>query len=306
MARAGSGAGRTRIVAAGAGVGVGIAGLVVGVIALVPQFTSNSTTADDLVVATSAPNDQQLALYEGIGVSGTGAGQLGFRETYMIPIDTDWASFPDLGPANDLYVCTEAQVEWLAARGLKVADTYFLEFTNTASDGSSLTVSDIRGDGTVPDSPTRVAFECQYPQGGEIPLQFGKLTLGSSEAAIFEAEHPEGGGLSGEGDVLGEAFSPVVFNLEPGEVARLHLSVESLGKFTGRIVATVTSGQTKGLLVIAEGYGTDRATRESGLDDFSVLLFGGIHCNGADYDPLMPFDSPVCSMEEVVSKLGSY
>jgi hypothetical protein len=177
----------------------------------------------------------------------------------------------------------------------------YTNITNSATDGAAVVVSDIRAEGTDDVQPA-VVVACPFPIGGESPLQVGLLRLGSGDVAVFDEQFLEGGGQAFEGGVYGEPGSPVLFNIAPGASSQLLLRISSPGLYTGRIVATVRDGDDESYVVLADGFGTDKAAIPTGPDVLMLQIFEGFSCYTGFYDEA--FDCTFDEWRSRVSDLG--
>ncbi|MFN4001409.1 hypothetical protein [Microcella sp.] len=305
-------AGKTRTVPIIVGAAGSLVAIAVAAVALVPLLGAapdvQPVVVDrpDLDTGSGAASDSpQLALAATLSAV---AGPDESTQKFVVSADAPWTTFPDQATnPDDLYVCSEAQLSWLREYGLPAWDTVFVSFTNTDSSGASSTVKDIRAEGEVDTRPA-IVVECPSPIGGESPLQVGLLKLEDGTTAVFDEKFLEGGGQAFDDGVYGEAGAPVLFNLAPGETAQLVLKINGDGIFSGEIRGTVASDAADSYVVLAEGFGQDKAAVLSGPDVFTLIIFRGYVClRGSDYDPFVdPFDSEnACVFQDVINHVDS-
>lgn len=275
------------------------------VIPLIADANQRLTSAQTLEVGTSttAPTAARTApAAVGDAKAAVAASDLNSRElvgqsiaeqfpnsNWRVAADAPWDTFP-VSEADDVYTCTSAQVEWLTKWGRRdIADIWngYLTLTNTATDGSAMSVRNIHsvGEFIEPKSP-EVAVYCALGTGGEssiIPLE---QDLGTNHPAVFADS--SGGGPQG---------APATLNIAPGQYLQIFVDFKR-GKhvtddFSGSLVGDIVVGGTTTHTVLFNGF-----TREGApaISTTSLTVFGNYLQCGPDF-------TNRCTIAQFVSQL---
>jgi hypothetical protein len=216
------------------------------IIPIVADANRRDTSADTLTIETQEPAADTSAA---IGVelaSGfnpydqTGDG---VTDIWAIPLEAfETMPFDSAG-------CTPERLEWLAENNLQDSVPPAVTLRNDATDGSAMTIDEIRFEGERTSEATRVVTVQCGGYGGDAGIQFVEVPLAGGSAVY--GEPPWGDSTSG----LAPAGSPVVLNLSPGELVQLMLYANHdgfTGDFAGSIVADVTVGDTTEQVALAD------------------------------------------------------
>ncbi len=242
--------------------------------------TSEMLTAEP---STEQASDTQAAV-AGAPVAGFGSietisiSPLGRDRDWRVRSDAPWDTFPGTDPGSP-YGCSPAQLAWLEQWGrrkaLEVWNGY-LTMSNTASDGASMSLRNLRSVGVfvVPEVP-EVEVVCGGGMGGGEDIIVVEHVLGSPEPATLFNEH--------DGMPPG---SPAVVNIAPGQYVQLLANLIFPAEFdhadfTGDFVADLTIGDTTTTVTLFEGL-----TRVSPpeISTVSLQIFGtDISCFAATY-----------------------
>lgn len=230
-------------------------------IPIVADMLANETRPDSLVVGDDAlggedqpggvPTSEPVALEDG-PVIGDLADEVSPADVVIwnVPVDAPFASFPAEGwtVADG---CGADQLAWLeehAGRD-KVAGWNLGVFVrNTATDGASMSIDNVRLEGEwTPGAPT-VALQCGPGVGGD-PVQFGLLQRSGAPATWGEDPYLEYGEGAAVGAVEG---TPLTLNLAPGELGILELLIPAVDEsFEGRLVADMLTPEEQ-LVILGE------------------------------------------------------
>ncbi|MFF2371821.1 hypothetical protein [Agromyces sp. NPDC058110] len=226
------------------------------VIPLVADANRRDSSTDTLVVETREPAATAEATAEAAPAITTVGIKLdgGFNaydqtgdsvdDVWYIPLDA-MESMPIDGNG-----CTPERMEWFLENDLKDSIPPAVTLRNDATDGTAMTIDEIRFEGERTSESTRVvSFQCAG-YGGDAGIQFVDVPLAGGPAVY--GEPPWGDSTAG----VAPAGSPVVLNLSPGELVQLVLSANHdgfTGSFSGAIVADVTVGDVTETVSIAEG-----------------------------------------------------
>ncbi|MFT4284085.1 MAG: hypothetical protein QM598_04555 [Protaetiibacter sp.] len=237
------------------------------IIPIVADANRRETSVDTLTVETNAPLGAAPAsvgveLADGFNpYDQTGDG---LSDIWAIPLDAvETMPFDGAG-------CTPERLAWLAENNLQDSVPPAVTLRNDATDGSAMTVDDIRFEGDRSDEVTRVVYVQCAGYGGDAGFQFVEVPLAGGSAVY--GEPPWGDSTSG----LAPAGSPVVLNLSPGELVQLMLYANHdgfTGRFSGSIVGDVTVGDTTEQVVLA-----------SGMNFYTLESIGSFTLFGADID----------------------
>lgn len=217
------------------------------IIPIVADANRRDTSADTLTIETQEPAADTSAA---IGVELAGGFNVydqtgdGADDIWIIPLDA-FESMPVDGDG-----CTPERLEWLVDNDLKDSVPPAVTLRNDATDGSAMTIDEIRFEGERSDESTRVVSIQCAGYGGDAGIQFVDVPLAGGPAVY--GEPPWGDSTSG----VAPAGSPVVLNLSPGELVQLVLYADRTGfsgSFSGSIVADVTVGDTTETVSLADG-----------------------------------------------------
>jgi hypothetical protein len=267
------------------------------VLPLIVDANHRVTSAQTLQVGTpsGAPTRQgvgaQAAVHTALNareLEGESVGE-SFPDAYWrVSADAPWNTLPaDAGDGGSS--CSTAQLAWLDKWGQReIADVWngYLSLTNTASDGSSMSIKNIHSVGTfvTPKSP-QVAVECATGIGGFSTIIALKQTLGSSSPAVYLDD--SSGGQPG---------APASINIAPGQYDQVWVDFDR-GKhlhdnFTGDLVADVVVGDTTTHTVLFKGL-----TREGAVAITTTSLTiasGTFECGSSQIE---------CTLAEFVAEL---
>lgn len=157
---------------------------------------------------------------------------------YALPVTVDLSTFPEGGP-----VCTPEQKAWLDEHGTSFQRDYLMEIRNTASGGSAISLDSVSGQGEST-SPTerRVTVQCNMTGESGVVTEPARVDLTTGAGAFFDNSG------QGGGEGRGQALTPLAYNLRPGEVGQVVLTMSSTADFTGSLVAEVTVGKDSEVL----------------------------------------------------------
>ena len=275
------------------------------VIPLVADANSRVTSSQTLVVGTSsdAPAAGRTpSAAAGGGSKGTVASALSSQElegelasdvnsnaNWRVPATAPWKTFP-LTSDEDLNSCSDAQVAWLAKYGRRdIADIWngYLSLSNTATDGSAMSVRNIHSVGAFlkPSSP-EVSVYCNLGIGGESSIIPLTQDLGTNHAAVY---------AGGTGSLEG---TPATLNIAPGQYVQIWVdftraSSHATDDFSGSLVGDVVVGDMTTSTVLFNGF-----TREGvpGIGSTSLTIYGSTFtCGPTGQDP--------CTIDQFVSQL---
>ncbi|KAA9083795.1 hypothetical protein [Microbacterium radiodurans] len=280
----------------------GVLATVIGAASVVvPWIASSSqrtTAADSLVVdppaaePTGLPSSQPLAAAPEalIGLEAASADQsfptdAHSQQSFAIPADAPWQSFPDDGPQSGeagMFGCSQAQMDWLGQHDVVADDVAgLLDLTNSATTGGALSIRSVRAEGAfAPQDPARIVVECEgFGSGAGDDYTVIQVMLGSDAPAT----------------VIASSVLPVgtifVRDLAPGEIGQVILSLSTTDPtqdFTGRIVADVVAGEDEATVTLGEGM----LWRSASAIRSGMIIVGGqdgvIRCAGIDVDPSAP------------------
>ena len=186
--------------------------LIVGVIAIVPILTQNSSGVDKLDVRAEPYRPGDILLF-------------------AVPMDAVSELPPGTGG-----VCTPDQLSWLDARATPVPGYFFVTITNRATSGNVIGFSNVVGIGES-SAPARgsVVIECDQNSANRIAPAL--VNASSGQAAYYDRSRMDDAGVNPE--------TPMIYNLAPGETGQFVLLVVSSEAFTGDIAYTVTSGSDR-------------------------------------------------------------
>ena len=208
---------------------------------------------------------------------------------WRVPVSAPWDTFPmssDPGTGS----CTGEQIDWLEKNGRRdIADIWngYLTLNNTATDGSSLSIRNVRSVGAflAPGSP-EVQVHCALGIGGASSIIYLRQDLGTDHPAVYgdDSSGPEG--------------TPATINIAPGQYVQLvvafdHGTQHVNDDFSGSLVADVVTGDTTTTAVLFQGF-----TREGApaITTTSLTIYGNsLECGRKLVDP--------CSMTEFVGLL---
>lgn len=262
---------RERWVAIGsvAGTMLGIVGLIVPITVAVRGASVDTVGVDSQLGSDDgllAADDVVEPVASGLSASAAGLTVEGDPETtWAVPVDAPWEEL------FGLHVCEAASNGALTTRGK--ADTaaamawverygeptspqeLWATISNTAGSGS-ITVSEIRAQGTLTPPPARVwVFKGMCGGMGACDeLINARIALGADPVAVF-GDPPtydtcDPGLLS---DIVAQPGDPVVFDVAPGRYRPLYLSWTQTEDFVGRFVATVTAGGETSTIDLSPG-----------------------------------------------------
>jgi hypothetical protein len=176
----------------------------------------------------------------------------GGNRDWVVRSDAPFDQFPVGGEPAQATACSAAQIAWLEQWGRrKVLEVWNgqLTLSNTASDGASMSLRNIRSVGVfvVPEVP-EVAVVCGGGQGGGDELLVFRHELGSSTPAVLVGDHD--GMPSG---------SPAVINIAPGQYRQVLGLFEfppalDNADFTGDLVADLAIGDATTQVTLFEGF----------------------------------------------------
>jgi len=251
-----SGWSKSRVIAVGSILGT----LISAVAIIVPLVVSSSerTTAEDGIKVESqrssidgaglaaADDDAEGAsaiepVVAGLSSSVAGASSSGYSSTgewYAIPVDAPWVElFATPG------ACTTEISDWLNTHG-RIMPPWMItaSITNTATSGTTATVSRIRAQGTLTEPPVEtVLVGAMGCTGAGEEGVYATMRLGVDPVAVFDdcyspqAEWP----CAGSGEAVPIAGDPVSFPVPPGEARTVNLRWTQTTDFVGRFVATL-------------------------------------------------------------------
>lgn len=237
------------------------------IIPIVADANRRETSAETLTVETNeplaaAPASVGVDLAAGFNpYDQTGDGK---SDIWAIPLDAV-ETMPFDGDG-----CTPERLAWLAENNLQDSVPPAVTLRNDATDGSAMTVDDIRFEGDRSDEVTRVVYLQCAGYGGDAGIQFVEVPLAGG-AAVY-GEPPWGDSTSG----LAPAGSPVVLNLSPGELVQLMLYANRdgfSGRFSGSIVADVTADDA-----------TQPVTLAADLDFYTLESIGTMYLYAGELD----------------------
>ncbi|MFD4669234.1 hypothetical protein ACFWNN_05815 [Lentzea sp. NPDC058450] len=155
-----------------------------------------------------------------------------FVSDFALPLDVPLEMLPQTD--SGVY-CNMEMIEWLRRFGTESPPYQRISIRSTAQDGAMLTVDNLRAvDVERYEAKPVMHFHC--PDGGNADTALLELRLDRDRKAQEIVGESQGGNR------------PFAFNLEPGEQGNLELVLKSDDKYSysGRIVADVTTGTTKG------------------------------------------------------------
>jgi hypothetical protein len=262
---------RERWVAIGsvAGTVLGIVGLVVPLAVAVRGATADTVAVDSQLSGDDgllAAGDALEPVASGLSASAAGLTTDAAAEAvWAVPVDSPWAEL------FALHICEEDGNGYPTARG--EADTaaarawienygvpttphrLWASITNTAGSGS-ITVSEIRAQGTLTPAPDRVWVDLGVCGGiGDCSEAINtRIALGTDPVAVF-ADPPtyDYCGTGTVSDIVAQPGDPVVFDVLPGEYRPLYLQWTQTEDFSGRFVATVTANGERSMMDLSPG-----------------------------------------------------
>jgi hypothetical protein len=186
--------------------------LIIGVIAIVPILTQNTSGVDKLAVTVEPYRPGDILLY-------------------AIPMDAIDELPPGEGDA-----CSADRLAWLDANAAPVDGYYFVTITNKATSGNVIGFSNIVGVGesTAP-AAGAVVIECDQNSANRIAPAL--VDASSGLPAYYDRSRMDDAGENPE--------TPMIYNLAPGETGQFVLLVVSSEAFSGAIGYTVTSGSDR-------------------------------------------------------------
>jgi len=231
------------------------------VIPLVADANTRITSVDTLAIDAGPAGDEAQPVDEAepeVVLAASSTVGLGSEEvvnaagrdlTWRVRWDAPFETIP-LCAYSD--ACVAEQTAWLDTWGRPVGDDIwngYLTLSNTATDGSSMSVRDIHSVGTFirPEVP-EVTVTLRGGEGDGSQLVVMQQTLGSTDPATFSGTYfgaPDG--------------SPAVINIAPGEfIQTLTYFTRSDGDehadFTGSLVADVEVGGVSTPVVLFDGF----------------------------------------------------
>lgn len=219
------------------------------IIPIVADANRRESSAETLTIETNAPLEAVPAAAVGVELADgfnpydqTGDG---VTDIWAIPLDA-FDSMPFDGDG-----CTPERLAWLAENNIQDSVPPAVTLRNDATDGSAMTIDEIRFEGERSNESTRVVTMQCAGYGGDAGIQFVDVPLAGGSAVYGE---PPWGDSTAAG--VAPAGSPVVLNLSPGELVQLMLYANRdgfTGRFAGAIVADVTTGDTTEQVVLADG-----------------------------------------------------
>jgi len=267
------------------------------VIPLAADAGTRLTSADTLIVSgtdsTAAPasSGAQADLASALSsreLLGESIGENFPNVFWRVAANAPWETFPVEPTATGS--CSANQLVWLAKYGRRdIADIWngYLTLKNTATDGSSMSVRNIRSVGTfiAPASP-EVAVQCNLGIGGASEIIPLKQDLGTDAPAVFAEDY---------GDL--PAGTPGTLNLAPGQYLQVvmffnHDGANHTSDFSGSLVADVVVGDKTTKQVLFDGFTREGAPAISAT---SLTIYGDqFTCVGA----VTP-----CTLDEFIAKL---
>lgn len=250
---------RERWVAMGsvAGTAVGILGLILP-LALAPQAASVETVGVESYLG-DVPTLEPIAAELSARAAGLEAGSYAYP-TVAIPVDAPWeelfglhicerdANWNETPRAIADWAAAEA---WLERYGEPTSPPYLGGAISNTAGAGTITVSEIRPQGTLTPAPDRVWVSMGVCGGvGDCSEAINaKIALGVDPVAVFGDppfwDYCGGGTVS---DIVGQPGDPVVFDIAPGQYRPIQVAWTQTDDFVGRIVATVTSNGERGLI----------------------------------------------------------
>lgn len=249
-----------RLIAIGAvaGTAIGVVSVVIPLVVTAGARTTSTETVEvqaGEVPAAAVPAAALEPVQPGLAAQALGAGiEIAQNYTvFSVPVDAPWA---ELWALQENGSCTsQGQIAWLESHGVEVpTGSLYAYIRNTATSGAELTISEIRAQGELT-PPAGDTVKVRYTQrvGGEVLGVWARLSIGVDPVAAFDecgSNVEECYAADGTGPQPGD---PVVFTLAPGEAEELHLHYDTAADFTGRLVATVTSGGETSTLDLSPG-----------------------------------------------------
>lgn len=252
------------------------AGTVIGILGLiVPLAVADRAASVDTVGVDSQLGDENGLAAAGdalepveAGLSASAAGLSTDAAAYVgwaVPVDAPWEElfalhicevdsswdFTARGEAD-----TAAASAWIEQHGIQSPrQSFTATISNTAGSGT-ITISEIRPQGTLTPAPDRVWVT--KPQCGGVgdcsDLLNTRIALGVDPVASFgDPPTIEGCELGILSDITAQPGDPVVFDVAPGEYRPLYLRWTQTADFTGRFVATVTAGGQTSTIDLSPG-----------------------------------------------------
>lgn len=238
-------------------IGVPVIGLGIAAVGIVPLLTASPTEVSD----TASEGPLGVAAFESLSVETVN--RVGFEQdnVWVVPVDADWSSFPTTS-TSPYGSCTVEQLAWLNVQGEELISSSEFGFSNTANEGSSLSIYDIRLEGQVGASAPSIEVHCRSRGGGMGGVEMVVSTLGTASDLAAVVQGVEGIEGADVHYVIGEQ---VAFNLRPGDQARLSLgwSGPDPGQtFRGAVMASITSGNQEARVALptSDGEGLVLAT----------------------------------------------
>jgi hypothetical protein len=251
------------------------AGTVIGLLGLIVPLAvaDRGASVDSVAVDSQLGDDGGLVAADAIepvasGLSASVAGltaDAGSYTTWAIPVDAPWAELFALhvcevdsngNPTARGEADTAAAGAWIERYGVPTtAHELWASVTNTAASGS-ITVSEIRPQGTLTPAPDRVWVTKGVCGGvGDCGTAINaRIALGTDPVAVFgdppAYDYCETGGVS---DIVAQPGDPVVFDVAPGEARPLYLKWTQTEDFSGRFVATVRAGGQSSTMDLSPG-----------------------------------------------------
>ena len=204
------------------------------------------------------------------------------------PVDAPWDTFP-INAGDNINTCTDTQVAWLAKYGRRdIADVWngYMTLSNTATDGSAMSVRNIHSVGTFvqPKSP-EVEVYCAYGIGGFSSIIPLTQDLGTKDPAVYA-----------DNDSGGQQGTPATLNITPGQYVQIWVDF-ARGKhitddFSGDLVGDVVVGDTTTSTVLFKGF-----TREGAptITTTSLTIYGNYVSCGKSFD--------ACSIDQFLSQV---
>lgn len=158
---------------------------------------------------------------------------------FAVPTDVSFEELPSaVGGA-----CSEEQRTWLGRSGVLLQATHRIDFTNTASSGSMISLTGLRGSPEPADDsrasaspePDSVLVECRGPGASRLPAAGARLDPASGQPASYAAST-----FGIDESKIRDA--PLVINLRPGETVQLVVTVLSSEAFVGEVLIDARVG----------------------------------------------------------------
>lgn len=216
--------------------GVGATAVTAATIAIPIIATSQQreTTTETLVVAAGTTPVVPI----GVEFSKSNTSATDDPYSWLVPANAPWETFPLLSVADS--GCDAQQVAWLGEHGINpdtaVLGLMNLDLRNDATDGASMTVTNIRADGDLGLDTPLISVGCAYVGAAGGP-QVISLDYSGEPAVWAEASSDTDGEIKPVGSI-------VSVDLAAGQLEQLYvlLPENQTAVFTGDIVADVRVG----------------------------------------------------------------